>query len=103
MDHAHAFYKSRTRVLLLAMDLAFLLPYTVRTLGIISCGVLQSYMRYTKQILSCPFPYYYLVEMLDSLDPPSTPLWLDMSYDTGFIPVVVLPAKPLLEFGIFFV
>jgi hypothetical protein len=37
--------------------------------------------------------------MLDSSDPPSTPLLLDLSLDIGSLPVVRLPADPLPEFG----
>ena len=37
--------------------------------------------------------------MLDSSNPPSTPLLMDLSADTGSLPVVRLPAEPLLEFG----
>jgi hypothetical protein len=41
--------------------------------------------------------------MLDSLDPPTTPLLLGLSLDTSFLLVVRLPSKPLLEFGTFVV
>jgi hypothetical protein len=37
--------------------------------------------------------------MLGSSDPPSTPLLMDMSSDTGSLPVVMFPAEPLPEFG----
>jgi hypothetical protein len=33
--------------------------------------------------------------MLSSSDASSTPLWLDMSFDIGSLPVVGLPAEPL--------
>jgi hypothetical protein len=69
-------------------------------LDIRSCGVLLSCMWYTKQLISCTCSYSDLGERLDSLDPPSVPLWLDMSYDTSFLLVVRLPTKPLLESGI---
>jgi hypothetical protein len=39
--------------------------------------------------------------MLSSLDPPSTPLLLDLSSDTSSHPVVRLLARPLPEFGTF--
>jgi hypothetical protein len=41
--------------------------------------------------------------MLDSSNPPSTPLLLDLSTDTGFLLVVRILAEPLPEFGTFFV
>ena len=41
--------------------------------------------------------------MLDSLDPPSTPLLLDLSFDTRSLLVVSLTVEPLLEFGNFVV
>jgi hypothetical protein len=41
--------------------------------------------------------------MLDSSNPPSTPLLLDLSVDTGSLPVVRFPAEPLPEFGTFVV
>jgi hypothetical protein len=37
--------------------------------------------------------------MLGSSDPPSAPLFMDMYFDTGSLPVVRLPAEPLPEFG----
>jgi hypothetical protein len=103
MDHSHVFYRSCTRVLLLARDFSFLLPCTTRTLGIRSCGVFLSCMWYIKQILSCPCPYSDLVEMLDSSDTPSIPLWLDLYYDIGFPLVVRMHVDPLLESKIFVV
>jgi hypothetical protein len=33
--------------------------------------------------------------MLSSSDPPSTPLWLDLSSDIGSLPVVGIPIEPL--------
>jgi len=36
--------------------------------------------------------------MLDSSDPPSTPLLVDLSVDTGSLPVVRLHAEPLPKF-----
>jgi hypothetical protein len=62
-----------TITLLLVADLAYLLPYTARMLGIHSCGVLLSYMRCTKQLLVCPCSYSGSAEMLDSSNPPSIP------------------------------
>jgi hypothetical protein len=41
--------------------------------------------------------------MLGSSDPPSSPLLLDLSSNTGSLPVVRLPADPLPEFGTFVV
>ena len=58
-------YIFRTITLLLVEDLAYLLPYTTRMLGIRSCGVLLSYMWYTKQLLFCPYSCFGLIEMLD--------------------------------------
>jgi hypothetical protein len=57
MDHAHAFYKSRTMVLLLARGLVLLFPYTAQKLDIRSYGVLLSCIGYTKQLLFSLFPY----------------------------------------------
>jgi hypothetical protein len=37
--------------------------------------------------------------MLDSSNPPSTPLLLDLSVDIGSLPVAGLPTEPLPEFG----
>jgi hypothetical protein len=37
--------------------------------------------------------------MLDSSNPPSTHLLLDLSTDTGSLPVARFPAEPLPEFG----
>jgi hypothetical protein len=34
--------------------------------------------------------------MLSSSDPPSTPRWLDLSYDIGSLPIAGLPGDPLL-------
>jgi hypothetical protein len=39
--------------------------------------------------------------MLGSSDPPSALLLLDLSSDTGSLPVVRFPAEPMLEFGTF--
>jgi hypothetical protein len=36
--------------------------------------------------------------MLSSLDPPSSPLWLDLSSDIGSLPVVGLPVERLPVF-----
>jgi hypothetical protein len=41
--------------------------------------------------------------MLGSLDPPSTPLLLDLSSNTGSLPVVRLPVEPLPKFGTYVV
>jgi hypothetical protein len=37
--------------------------------------------------------------MLDSSYPPSAPVLLDLSFDIGFLPFVILPTNPLLDFG----
>ena len=58
-----------TIVLLLLMDLAFKLPYTVRMLDICSCGVLPSCMWCTKRLLVCPCSYFGSTEMLGSSNP----------------------------------
>jgi hypothetical protein len=60
-----------TTILLLVVDLAFLLPYTARTLGIRSHGVLSSYMWYTKWLLIYPCSYSGSAETLSSSSPPS--------------------------------
>jgi hypothetical protein len=57
-------------------------------LDIRSYGVLMSYMWYTKRLLFCPYLCSGLVGMLSSSDPPSTPLWLDLSSDIGSLSVV---------------
>jgi hypothetical protein len=67
-------------------------------LGIHSYGVLLSCMWYTKQILFGPYPYSGLDEILSSSDPPSAPLWMDLSFDIGSLPVVGFPAEPLPGF-----
>jgi hypothetical protein len=36
--------------------------------------------------------------MISSSYPPSSPLWLDLSFDIGSLPVVEMHAEPLLEF-----
>ena len=41
--------------------------------------------------------------MFDSSYPPSNPLLLNLSIDTGSLLVVRLPTEPLPEFGTFFV
>jgi hypothetical protein len=63
--------------------------------GIHSYGVLLSYMWYTKWLLFCPYLCSGLAEMLCFSNPPSTPLWLDLSSDIGSLPVKGLPAEPL--------
>ena len=91
-------YRSHTIVLLMTKGLAVLLPCTARMLGIHSQGVLFSYMWYTKQLLFFPYLCSGLAGMLISLDPPSTPLGMDLSYDIGSLPVVGMPAEPLCKF-----
>jgi hypothetical protein len=98
MDHAPISYRFHTIVLLLAKGLAVLFPCTARMLGIHSYGVLLSYMWYTKQLLFFPYPYSGLAEMLSSSNPPSTPLWMDLSSDIGSLLVGGLPAEPLPRF-----
>jgi hypothetical protein len=41
--------------------------------------------------------------MLDSSNPPSTPLLLDLSINIGSLPIVRFPAEPLPEFGTYVV
>ena len=41
--------------------------------------------------------------MLDSSNPPSTPLLLDLFANTGSLPVARLPTEPLPEFGTYVV
>jgi hypothetical protein len=41
--------------------------------------------------------------MLGYSDPSSTPLLLDLSFDTGSLPVIRIPIEPLHEFGTFVV
>jgi hypothetical protein len=60
-------------------------------------------MWYTKKRLFSLFPYAGSVEMLGSSDPPSTPLLLDLSSNTGSLLVVRIPVERLLEFGTFVV
>ena len=66
MDHALMSYISHTIVRLMVKGLAVLFQCTMQMLGICSCGVLLSYMWYTKQILFCPYSCSVLIEMLDS-------------------------------------
>jgi hypothetical protein len=80
-----------TIVLLVVMDLAYLLPYTTRTLGIHSCGVLPSCMWCTKWLLVFPCSYSGSAEMLDS----SIPQSLGLSTSTDSLPTARLPAEPL--------
>jgi hypothetical protein len=96
MDHAPISYRSHTIVLLVAKGLVVLFPCTTRMLGVHSYGVLLSYMWYTKWLIFCSYPCSGLAKMLSSSYPPSTPLWLDLSSDIGSLPVVGLPAEPLL-------
>jgi hypothetical protein len=103
MDHSHVPYIYHTMVLLLAKGLVLLFPCTARKLGTHSSGVLLSYMWYTKQLLCSLFPDSDQARMLDSSGPPSIPLLSDLSYDTGSLPVVRLPAEPLPKFGTFVV
>ena len=95
MDHVPVSYRFHTIVLLLAMGLAVLFPCTTRMLGIHSYGVLLSYMWYTKRLLFCPYPYSGLAEMLSSSDPPSSPLWPNLSSNIGSLLVVGMLAEPL--------
>ena len=41
--------------------------------------------------------------MLGSLDPSSSPLLLDLSFDTSSLPIVRLPVEPMFEFGTYVV
>jgi hypothetical protein len=70
MDHAPMSYISHTIFLLMEKGLVVLFPCTTRMLGIHSCGVLLSYMWYTKQLLFCPYSCSGLIEMLYSSGPP---------------------------------
>jgi len=103
MDHAPVSYIFHTIVLLSAMGLAFLLPCTTRMSDIRSYGVLMSYVWYTKKILFCAYLCSGLVGMLISSDPPSVPLWLDMSSNIGSLLVVGLPIEPMPMFETFVV
>jgi hypothetical protein len=89
------FCRFHTIVLPVVMDLAYLLPYTARTLGIRSCGVLTSCIWYTKWLLVCPCSYSGSAEMLDSLNPPSIPRSLDLFVGTGSLPVARLPVSEI--------
>jgi hypothetical protein len=60
-------------------------------------------MWYTKQLLFGPHPCSSLVEMLNSSDPPSAPLLLDLTSDIFSLPIVRLPAEPLPELETFVV
>jgi hypothetical protein len=73
-DKVHDLVSCRfhTIVLLLVINLAFLLPYIVQMMEIHYCGVLLSYMWYTKRLLLFPCSYYGSAEMLSSLNPPSS-------------------------------
>jgi hypothetical protein len=95
MDHESVYYKYHNIVLMLEMGFAFLFPCTTQMLGILSYGVLLSYMWYTKQLLFYPYPFSSLDGMLIYSDPPSTPLWIDFSFDIGSLLVVGLPIEPL--------
>jgi hypothetical protein len=97
------FCRFHTIVLPVVMDLAYLLPYTVQMLGICYCGVLPSYILYTKRLLICPCSYSGSIEMLDSSNPPSIPRSLGLSVGTGSLPVARLPAEPLPTYEIFVV
>jgi hypothetical protein len=103
MDHFPISYIFHTIVLMLAKGLAILLPCTVRMLGICSYGVLMFCMWYTKHILFFPYLCSGLPGMLSSSDPPSTPLWLDLSFDIGSLPIVGLLVDPLPGFETFVV
>jgi hypothetical protein len=60
-----------------------------------SYGVLFSYMWYTKWLLICPYFCFGSAGTLSSSDPPSTPRWIDLSSDIGFLPVAGTPTEPL--------
>jgi hypothetical protein len=63
----------------------------------------MSYMWYTKRFLFCPCSCSSLAGMLSSSDPPSSPRWLDLSFDIGSLPVAGLPVEPLSASETFFV
>jgi hypothetical protein len=60
-----------TIILPVVEGLAYMFPYTVRMLGIHSCGVLPSCMWCTKRLLVCPCSYSGSAKMLYSSIPPS--------------------------------
>jgi hypothetical protein len=70
-------------------------------LDIHSYGVLMFYMWYMKRLLFYPYLYSGLVGMIISLDPPSSPLWMDLSSNIGSLPVVGLLVEPFPMFKIF--
>jgi hypothetical protein len=72
-------------------------------LGTHSCGVLLSYMWYTKQLIFSPYSFFGSVEMLNSSDPPSSPLLLDLYSDIGSLLVIRMPVEPLPKFETFVV
>jgi hypothetical protein len=76
-------------------------------LDIRSYGVLLSYMWYTKRLIFCPCSCFGLSGMLIFSDPPSSPRWLDISSNIGFLPdarlPAGLPAEPLPTSKNFFV
>jgi hypothetical protein len=98
MDHAPVSYGSHTIVILLEKGLEVLLPCTVQMLVIRSYDVLLSYMWHTKQLLFCPYIFSGSFQMLNSSDPISAPLLLDLSSDIGSLLVVRILAEPLTEF-----
>jgi hypothetical protein len=85
MDHSYEYYKYHTMVLLLARGLEPLLPNTTPKLDIRSYDVLLSCIVYTNQLLFSLFRYYVSVEMSYYSNPPSNPLFLDLSVDTSFL------------------
>jgi hypothetical protein len=102
MDRGLVSYIFRTIVLLVSY-FSFMLPYTTQMLDIRSCGVLLSYMWYTKRLLICPYFCSGLAGTLSYSNPPSALRWMDPSSDIGFLPITELPTEPLLVFETFVV
>jgi hypothetical protein len=90
-------------VLLLEMSLAPLLRSTAQKLDIHYYDVFMSCITYTKQLIFYLFHYSSSEEMLDSSDPLSNPLLMDLSIDTNFVLVARLIAEPLHDFGTYVV
>jgi hypothetical protein len=67
-------------------------------LGIHSYGVLLFYMWYTKRLLFCPYLCSGLAKMLSYSNPPSNPLWMDLSSDIGSLPFGGIYIEPMPGF-----
>jgi hypothetical protein len=97
IDDAPISYRSHTIVILSKKVVEVMFPCTAQKLGIHSCGVLLSYMWHAKKIIFCPYSFFCLAKMLNSSDPPSAPLFLDLASDIGSLLVVRLLVELLLE------